>query len=339
MSKYAAALSELFSSWFFGSKKREHRPIKAVIVHSHSGGKRVWDYLGRHWNEFGAARLLIAHQREFTLESLIKAAPDVIVCSDPAGAPYQYTAQEISDIQSYLTMGVCRHLIGTYATFYHQEGSPSMPHMMLASLFGLDPSVPYTTKKLSGQPKYDIAPECKDSVLWKDVGTSYCTWGYSSTQIPVSSGGLWVRPGESQPVPLLPGADVRVLAKTPDNLCIVLNHVAECYSSLYISHMPEYESLRKTKADVQFLYNSFVFLANQGNSLSLLSRCIDVASRSLSSRTLSERVPLCSLPTELQERLLAAARLSGRYDERRLRELFGSCSCNVDASFSRMVEE
>lgn len=61
------------------------RPIKIVVVHSHSGGKKMWDHLSRHWDEYGARKLIIVQQKDFSLESLVKANPDIVICSDPAG--------------------------------------------------------------------------------------------------------------------------------------------------------------------------------------------------------------------------------------------------------------
>lgn len=73
-------------------------------------------------------------------------------------APYQYTKQEIEDLVAYITEGTGKHVIGTYATFYHQEGTQISPHIYdnrrLAALFGLEVTQGYTTKKLHGQPTY-----------------------------------------------------------------------------------------------------------------------------------------------------------------------------------------
>lgn len=60
-------------------------PIKIVVVHSHSGGKKMWDHLSKHWEEYGTRKLIIAQQKDFNLESLVKANPDIVICSDPAG--------------------------------------------------------------------------------------------------------------------------------------------------------------------------------------------------------------------------------------------------------------
>ena len=89
--------------------------MKVVVVHSHTGGKKMWDFLENSWQECGTVRLVLSHQRfatthhhhhhhhhhqgpcrgshhwvcvsnrEFTLDTLTSANPDVIICSDPAG--------------------------------------------------------------------------------------------------------------------------------------------------------------------------------------------------------------------------------------------------------------
>ena len=127
-------------------------------------------------------------QREFSIESLISANPDVIICSDPAGfvtqydfyhthsfnvtccvysAPYQYSEKEIDSLIEYLEESSGKHILATYASFYHQEGSPSQPHIYdnrrLASLFGFDPTASYTTKKLTAQPIFH-ATVCSSTI-------------------------------------------------------------------------------------------------------------------------------------------------------------------------------
>ena len=60
-------------------------------------------------------------------------------------APYQYTNQEVDDLVEYLENSSGKHILGTYASFYHQEGNPTQPHIYdnrkLARLFGFDPSL------------------------------------------------------------------------------------------------------------------------------------------------------------------------------------------------------
>eukprot|EP01105_Mastigella_eilhardi_P019454 TRINITY_DN4575_c0_g1_i1.p2 TRINITY_DN4575_c0_g1~~TRINITY_DN4575_c0_g1_i1.p2 ORF type:complete len:232 (+),score=68.11 TRINITY_DN4575_c0_g1_i1:556-1251(+) len=227
-------------------------------------------------------------------------------------------------------MGVNRHLLGTYATFYHQEGPADKPHIydnrLLAALFGLDPAAGYTTKKLVGQPKYDVESRFKDSVLFHDVPLPYSSLGYNSTQIPTAGtpqlmGTPWTT--ESGALRCVTG-EVELVARSSDNLCIIVNFVAARFSSLYISHMPEYESLRKTKVDVQLLYNSFIFLYNQGLHLSLFNRCTEYIVRNISNKALFERVPVDKLPVDLQNTLHSVAKMSGRLDSKS-KYLFGKC--------------
>lgn len=84
--------------------------VKVVVVHSHTGGKKMWEFLEKNWQECGSVKLALSHQRfvpshchkrllvltkktnrDFTLASLVEANPDVIICSDPAGFVSQGT--------------------------------------------------------------------------------------------------------------------------------------------------------------------------------------------------------------------------------------------------------
>lgn len=98
-----------------GAKEKRGLPrelVKVVVVHSHTGGKKMWEFLEKNWQECGTVKLALSHQRfvhlftsfeqhsplvtppardnrDFTLASLVEANPDVIICSDPAGFVHQ----------------------------------------------------------------------------------------------------------------------------------------------------------------------------------------------------------------------------------------------------------
>lgn len=336
------------SSWF-GKQKQSQRTLKVVVVHSHSGGKKMWDHLGRHYGEYGTTRLSIVHQRDFTLDSLTKERPDVIVASDPAGAPYQYTQTEVADLSTYLSEGVGRHLLGTYACFYHREGTPAAPHIYdnrgLAALFGFDPTQCYTTTKLQSQPCYIPTAEWRDSVLWHGVGTPYTSQGYSSTQLPSANDaprpwlcnpGAPVVVGEREKLSGGFDGQLHLVAKTIDSRCVITNWISSSFTSLYVSHMPEYESVRKGRADAQFLYNCFLFLASQGGTISLAHRCMETIvsqiGSSKSGEDAAEASAICALPLELRERLYLATKHSGRISDKRLRDIFGSAPVQTFAT-------
>ena len=86
--------------------------------------------------------------------------PDVIVFSDPAGAPYGFSKQELDDLETFVTTTYHRHLLGTYATFYHQEGHISRlriyDNRRIAVLFGINPKMEFTTTKFSEDINFTI---------------------------------------------------------------------------------------------------------------------------------------------------------------------------------------
>ena len=80
--------------------------------------------------------------------------------------------------------------------------------------------------------------------------------GYTSTQIPRHIG--W-NTNEC----FVDKKNVEIIAQSIDSQCIICHYRTPQFTSLYISTMPEYESIVGNKYDIQFLYNSFVFLMEQ----------------------------------------------------------------------------
>ena len=81
------------------------------------------------------------------------------------------------------------------------------------------------------------------------------------------------------------------------------------------AHMPEYESIKRTKEDLQLIYNAFLFLFNQGgwyvfylscsglSSMSLVSLCCSAIARNIGNRALQNRISFCEMPGELQDKV------------------------------------
>jgi hypothetical protein len=233
--------------------------IKIVILQSHTGGNDMWNHLHKHWHKYGGIQLIVTYQPNVTLDSLLHEDPDILVCSDPSGAPYQYTDQELSDIKTYVNQG--HHILGTYLTFYHQEKSTAIiyDNRQLCSLFGITTDQSYTRVEL---PKTIEYVPLVSSPLWKHVTTPYLSHGYNYSQYPVNNGWYDVL----QP-------DTRVMGQSHDSKCVILNHVDIGFTSMYISHMAEYDSLSHSD-DVQFLYNCFVYLNQQKRLPSLTTLCM-----------------------------------------------------------------
>lgn len=176
-------------------------------------------------------------------------------------------------------------------------------------------------------------------------GTEYLSWGYSSTQTPTSMNKAceWLLPRDDfeelkrysfSPDKETTGeltygvrggkSGLRLMAKTDDNYCIITNYIAENFSSIYISHMPEYESIKKSRADAQFLYNCFKYLTNQNFTISLKHHCLNTISQNLKDKSVLNPEKVESLPSDIRERIYSTAKLSGIYNDVVLQELFGT---------------
>ena len=49
-----------------GAKEKRGLPrelVKVVVVHSHTGGKKMWEFLEKNWQECGTVKLALSHQR------------------------------------------------------------------------------------------------------------------------------------------------------------------------------------------------------------------------------------------------------------------------------------
>ncbi|EDR22564.1 hypothetical protein EDI_043420 [Entamoeba dispar SAW760] len=244
--------------------------INVMVIHSHSGGYRTWDYISQHWKEFGNIQINISFKKNITKEILESESPDILVFGDCAGAPYQFNLEELDSIESYLNENCNKHLLGTYAVFYHKEGPQGRVHeydnRSLCKYFGIIPETQLVTSKMPHDPTYLI--NYQNPLLWKNIMQPYTSKGYSSSQVPKN--GVWIENDQIRDLE----SDVRILAETLDGKCIITNKVTTKYTSLYISHMPEYESMIGNKVDGQMLYNCLVYLMSQNIETPLVNLCI-----------------------------------------------------------------
>ncbi|KAL7714183.1 Uncharacterized protein QTN25_008254 [Entamoeba marina] len=234
--------------------------IRVVVLHSHGGGNGMWEHLNSNWGMYGKIQLVITQHKNFSFHFLQQIKPDIIVC-------------EFIAIERYVKTGNKKHLLGTYALFYHKEGPANRIHeydnRRLAPLFGIDSNIQLTTKRMNSKAEYNITNYNK--LLWKGMDIPYISEGYSSSQLPSNEKKWFNENGEM--IGSLKGCNV--LAKSLDELCIVTNYVTERFSSIYISHMPEYESVREDFVDCQFLYNCMVYLVSQNVNTSLTNICLE----------------------------------------------------------------
>ncbi|KAL7722207.1 Uncharacterized protein QTN25_000959 [Entamoeba marina] len=248
------------------------KSVVVLVLRSHSGGNKMWEHLKSNWKDYGNIELNISVKHAFDAELLDSISPDVIICGDTAGAPYQFTNKEIESLTSYLEKGIKKHIIGTYALFHHQEGHENRRHIYdnrkMGKIFGIDPNLTLTTRRLGSKPKYNALNQNK--ILWKNLSVPFISNGYASTQVPSTL--KWFTT-EQKAIGLLENTEI--LARSDDGSCVIINHKTPKYSSMYISHMPEYDSLTGDRKDAQFLFNCIAFTVSQNVYTSLTDLCLN----------------------------------------------------------------
>ena len=93
--------------------------------------------------------------------------------------------------------------------------------------------------------------------------------GYHSAQVPRDLTWLDVTCKN-----LPPRTELHVMAKDESGNSIVTNFVTPSFSSLFISHMPEYCAPTTSQQNAQFLYNCLLLLAFQTFTRTLEEQCI-----------------------------------------------------------------
>lgn len=228
--------------------------IKVLVLRPHKLAIKFWENLNLKWDQYGHDELVIIIHKWIKLKMLVNLRPDVIVLSDVAGCPYQFEEQQIETLIDYVTHTTNCHVLATYATFYHSEYTRVYDNRKLCYLFGLDTETMFKTRE-STIPRdhpitYHIKHPCR---LQTQLGNKYHSWGYQKVQVPENG---W----ES-----MLNNKLQLLAQgTEDKDYVVLNYTADNYTSLYISHMPEFQTEeRHSVNDCQFIYNAISFLSNQ----------------------------------------------------------------------------
>ncbi|EDR21885.1 hypothetical protein EDI_145830 [Entamoeba dispar SAW760] len=246
--------------------------IKVVVLHPHTGGNKMWEHLKTNWKLYGDMGLVITIYRNFSYEMLEIIQPDVIILGDCAGAPYQFTEQEFESIEMYMNEGINKHIIGTYATFYHQEGPFNRLHIYdnrrLCTLFGIEKGLVLTTRRIEGEITYINSDK---TILWKNIPLPYKSNGYTSSQVPLHEL-KWI---DETGKLIGCSKDTKILAQSENGGCVILERKTERMSSLFISHMPEYESVKKDFVDCQFLYNCILYLVQHNYHSSLTLICLN----------------------------------------------------------------
>ena len=74
--------------------------IRILVLHGHTGGKRMWDYFATNWPAHGSVQIEVTRTKNFDIELLQRENPDIIICSDIAGSPYQLSLSELNAIKT-----------------------------------------------------------------------------------------------------------------------------------------------------------------------------------------------------------------------------------------------
>ena len=259
--------------------------MRIIVIHGNSGGNATWDLMAEEFND------TLSIVKEFSLRYLLRFDPDIIVLSDVAGYPYQFTEQEITVINEFIRIrsawGKIVYILGTYALFSYWT---HYNNKILGPLFGLCADNHYGTADLDGPPKYVGESEFIDT-----------QYGYPRSQVPI---GGWLNDAKDgiHPDLLEPGANVRLLARSTDDKCVVFNYTGTTHISMYISHMPEFDIRSR-----YFLRVAMEFLLSQRPQRSLVSLATHVIARN------HETLDLSQLPEDIMDAVTSTIEYRQKY--------------------------
>ncbi|KAL7719046.1 Uncharacterized protein QTN25_003428 [Entamoeba marina] len=276
-------------------------PICVLVLRSHVGGTRTWAVLNRYWSHFGDYPLHITTfmSRSFTYDDLVDVLPSVIICSDTAGCPGYFSADEVDALKRYISSVPCCHLLGTYAAFYHVEGSGrnirQFDNRQISPLFGFKEELTYASCKLKDS-KMVLKQENKKGFLWNQLKEEHELLGYKSCKVP--KGGSWLEGNNL--IGTLPGAEL--IASDNEGKSVIIGYHGKFHSSIYISGMPEYQA-NKINADMQLVYNCIVALYVEGLTNRMEVLCLKSISQQpkLFAQTLLDNKCIEQLPQSLAE--------------------------------------
>jgi hypothetical protein len=227
--------------------------VTAVVVKSWSNCSSsgvVWDELNANWSSYGTIPISIDYANpelcgsSFTLEALEASQADVVILDDPAGAGNHLIPKEVAALRAYAHEG--HDVIGTYLTFYWDNGGKPVDNTALAPLFGLVRDNGWTGGDNSATPTYTLrARKHAAKRLVRNLPNPYVSDGFPSSQLP--SDGAWSMND-------LAGATI--VGFNHDQSAVITVFPDNHYQAIYIASMPEY--LGGTQ-DQQFLYNAIIY--------------------------------------------------------------------------------
>jgi hypothetical protein len=216
-------------------------PIKVLLLPSW-GVTTGWEDLKTEWPKYGEAPIVIDDSTyigsSFTYIDLVNSKADVIVISDPSGAPSgvsQYSADEISAVQRYATDG--HTVLGTYLVFQYLNAD----NRGLMPVFGLNPGLIYSASNEISNTFVQVgSPGC----LLGNVPSPWHSTGYPYSQSPETSAQTWTYSALDL---------ATVVAQSDDLTGIVSIYNGGTYEAIFISNFPEYYG---DTQDLQLLYNA-----------------------------------------------------------------------------------
>jgi hypothetical protein len=221
--------------------QRPAKTINAVIIKSW-GDNPVWADLNTNWSTYGTIPVNIDHttyiKSDFNYQDLVNSKANVVIISDAAGGPEQYSATEIAAVAKYARKG--HSVLATYATFEYQ----TYDNRGLAPIFGLSSTLSYTTTGISGDFNKDASHAC---LLKKIPGSSWQSMGFNESQVP-SSGSWTGNLGKA-----------KAQADSDSFIGVISLYKTAKYAGIYVSNMPEYQNVGGP--DEQFLYNAITCYA------------------------------------------------------------------------------
>jgi hypothetical protein len=220
--------------------------IRAVVVRSFGrcqdpGGG--WTDIDDNWQNYGSVPVTVDFSdptlcnTTITYDALVASGADVMILSDPCGAPVTYSQHEVDAIRRYARDG--HNVLGTYLLF----GGGTCSHPRMAQLFGYRPLPGQVIVGSMDDPYHEFVP---DSPLFRNLPNPFQSEGYPFTQLPNDR--TWSRNE-------LAGAVY--LAKTGSvEEGVISIYTTPQYSAIYSSNMPEYFG---GPDDSQFLYNAIIY--------------------------------------------------------------------------------
>jgi hypothetical protein len=222
--------------------------IKAVVVRSWSGCSTngvFWADLNANWSSYGSIPVTIDYtdfdlcQGTITYDALAASGADVVILSDPAGVPLQYSVEEAEAIRQYAREG--HNVLGTYVVF----AWAGTDNRFLGPIFGISGKNDYLTGERSLSASYQV--RFPEDPLFRNIPNPYISSGYPYSQVPAD--GHW------RTDDMFGGAEVALADHSRGTIVL---YRAPTYDAIYISNFPEYGG---STIDEQWYYNALIYPA------------------------------------------------------------------------------